>query len=93
VSLGTGKTIGATIFLALGGFILSKLSNSVIGTLSSRLLNLSNITAEICEILLTSNGLKNLKDHKQIGIEQELFFTNEISPPAAFWLPNGMINL
>jgi len=33
----------------------------------------------------------NLKDHKQIGIEQELFFTNEISPGAPFWLPNGMI--
>lgn len=33
----------------------------------------------------------NLKDHKQIGQEQELFFTNEIAPGAPFWLPNGMI--
>ncbi len=33
----------------------------------------------------------NLKDHKQIGLEQELFFTDEIAPGAPFWLPNGMI--
>lgn len=33
----------------------------------------------------------NLKDHKQIGQLQELFFTNEIAPGAVFWLPNGMI--
>lgn len=33
----------------------------------------------------------NLKDHKQIGQEQELFFTNEIAPGAPFWLPNGMV--
>ena len=33
----------------------------------------------------------NLKDHKQIGQEQELFFTHEIAPGAPFWLPNGMI--
>ncbi len=33
----------------------------------------------------------NLKDHKQIGQELELFFTNEIAPGAPFWLPKGMI--
>ncbi|MBI2430545.1 MAG: threonine--tRNA ligase [Candidatus Levybacteria bacterium] len=32
-----------------------------------------------------------LKDHKQIGQEQELFFTHEIAPGAPFWLPSGMI--
>ncbi len=31
------------------------------------------------------------KDHKQIGIEQELFFTHDIAPGAPFWLPKGMI--
>src|SRR3990172_9008650 len=34
---------------------------------------------------------KNLKDHKQIGQEQELFFTDEIAPGAPFWLPKGMV--
>jgi len=34
---------------------------------------------------------KDLKDHKQLGQEQELFFTNEIAPGAPFWLPRGMI--
>lgn len=34
---------------------------------------------------------KTLKDHKQIGQEQELFFTNEIAPGAPFWLPRGMV--
>ncbi|MBI2028710.1 MAG: threonine--tRNA ligase [Candidatus Levybacteria bacterium] len=33
--------------------------------------------------------LKN-KDHKQIGQELELFFTNDIAPGAPFWLPKGM---
>ncbi|OGH12774.1 MAG: threonine--tRNA ligase [Candidatus Levybacteria bacterium RIFCSPHIGHO2_01_FULL_40_10] len=33
---------------------------------------------------------KNLKDHKQIGQELELFFTDEISPGIVFWLPKGM---
>ncbi len=33
----------------------------------------------------------NLKDHKQIGQEQELFFTNDIAPGAPFWLPKGMV--
>ncbi len=32
-----------------------------------------------------------LKDHKQIGQELELFFTNDIAPGAPFWLPKGMI--
>lgn len=31
-----------------------------------------------------------LKDHKQIGQELELFFTNDIAPGAPFWLPKGM---
>ncbi len=34
---------------------------------------------------------KTLKDHKQIGQELELFFTDEIAPGAPFWLPKGMI--
>lgn len=34
---------------------------------------------------------KNLKDHKQIGQELELFFNNEISPGTVFWLPKGMV--
>jgi len=34
---------------------------------------------------------KNLKDHKQIGQELELFFTSELAPGAPFWLPKGMI--
>lgn len=34
---------------------------------------------------------KKLKDHKQIGQEQELFFTDEIAPGAPFWLPKGMV--
>lgn len=32
-----------------------------------------------------------LKDHKQIGQELELFFTDEIAPGAPFWLPKGMV--
>lgn len=34
---------------------------------------------------------KQLKDHKQIGQELELFFTDEIAPGAPFWLPKGMV--
>lgn len=34
---------------------------------------------------------KVLKDHKEIGQEQELFFTHEIAPGAPFWLPKGMV--
>jgi len=34
---------------------------------------------------------KALKDHKEIGQEQELFFTHEIAPGAPFWLPKGMV--
>ncbi len=34
---------------------------------------------------------KNLKDHKQIGQELELFFTNGYAPGAPFWMPKGMI--
>ncbi len=32
-----------------------------------------------------------LKDHKQIGQELELFFTNDMAPGAPFWLPKGMV--
>lgn len=35
--------------------------------------------------------MNDLKDHKEIGRDQELFFTNDIAPGAPFWLPNGMI--
>lgn len=34
---------------------------------------------------------KNLKDHKQIGQELELFFNSDYSPGAVFWLPKGMV--
>ncbi|MCL4417619.1 MAG: threonine--tRNA ligase [Patescibacteria group bacterium] len=34
---------------------------------------------------------KNLKDHKTLGQELELFFTDDVAPGAPFWLPNGMI--
>ncbi len=34
---------------------------------------------------------KQLKDHKQLGQELELFFTNDIAPGAPFWLPKGMV--
>ncbi len=36
-------------------------------------------------------GAVEVKDHKQIGQELELFFTNEIAPGAPFWLPKGMV--
>lgn len=32
-----------------------------------------------------------LKDHRQIGQELELFFTDEIAPGVPFWLPKGMV--
>lgn len=35
--------------------------------------------------------MADLKDHKQIGQELELFFTDEIAPGAPFWLPKGMV--
>ncbi|MEK9176324.1 MAG: threonine--tRNA ligase [Patescibacteria group bacterium] len=31
------------------------------------------------------------KDHKQIGLELELFFSHDYAPGAPFWLPRGMI--
>ncbi len=34
---------------------------------------------------------KNLKDHKQIGQDLELFFTHDYAPGAPFWMPKGMI--
>ena len=34
---------------------------------------------------------QNLKDHKQIGQELELFFSHEYAPGAPFWLPKGMV--
>ena len=34
---------------------------------------------------------KNLKDHKQLGQELELFFTSDYAPGAPFWMPKGMI--
>lgn len=37
------------------------------------------------------NEDKKLKDHKEIGKELELFFTDEIAPGAPFWLPKGMV--
>ena len=33
----------------------------------------------------------NLKDHKQLGQELELFFTHDYAPGAPFWLPKGMV--
>lgn len=35
--------------------------------------------------------MTDIKDHKQIGQELELFFSHEYAPGAPFWLPNGMI--
>lgn len=32
-----------------------------------------------------------MKDHRELGRELELFFTDDIAPGAPFWLPNGMI--
>lgn len=34
---------------------------------------------------------KIIKDHKQIGQELELFFTDDIAPGGSFWLPKGMV--
>lgn len=34
---------------------------------------------------------QNLKDHKELGQELELFFTHDLSPGTPFWLPNGLI--
>ncbi len=31
------------------------------------------------------------KDHRELGQELELFFTDEIAPGAPFWLPKGMV--
>lgn len=35
--------------------------------------------------------MSDLKDHKQIGQELELFFSHEYAPGAPFWLPRGMV--
>lgn len=35
--------------------------------------------------------MSNLKDHKQIGQELELFFSHDYAPGAPFWLPRGLI--
>ena len=32
---------------------------------------------------------EKLKDHREIGREQELFFVHEYAPGAVFWLPKG----
>lgn len=34
---------------------------------------------------------KNLKDHRELGKELELFFFDETSPGSVFWLPKGMV--
>jgi threonyl-tRNA synthetase len=31
------------------------------------------------------------RDHRKLGKELDLFFFNEVSPGAPFWLPNGMV--
>ncbi len=41
--------------------------------------------------ILQTMDQKDLKDHKQIGQELELFFTDNIAPGAPFWLPKGMV--
>jgi threonyl-tRNA synthetase len=33
----------------------------------------------------------NLKNHRELGRELELFFTDDLAPGAPFWLPNGMV--
>ncbi len=35
--------------------------------------------------------MSDLKDHKQIGQNLELFFSHDYAPGAPFWLPKGMI--
>lgn len=35
--------------------------------------------------------MANLKDHKQIGQELELYFSHDYAPGAPFWLPKGMV--
>lgn len=35
--------------------------------------------------------MANLKDHREIGKELDLFFFDEISPGSVFWLPKGMV--
>ncbi|MBI2025863.1 MAG: threonine--tRNA ligase [Candidatus Levybacteria bacterium] len=35
--------------------------------------------------------MSDLKDHKQIGQDLELFFSHDYAPGAPFWLPKGMI--
>lgn len=35
--------------------------------------------------------MNKVRDHREIGQEQELFFTHEIAPGAPFWLPKGMV--
>jgi threonyl-tRNA synthetase len=35
--------------------------------------------------------MADLKDHKQIGQELELFFSHDYAPGAPFWLPKGMV--
>ncbi|MBI3984643.1 MAG: threonine--tRNA ligase [Candidatus Levybacteria bacterium] len=35
--------------------------------------------------------MSDLKDHKQIGQDLELFFSHDFAPGAPFWLPKGMI--
>ena len=35
--------------------------------------------------------MSDLKDHKQIGQNLELFFSHDFAPGAPFWLPKGMI--
>jgi threonyl-tRNA synthetase len=38
-----------------------------------------------------SDQNSEVKDHKALGIQLELFFTDGIAPGAPFWLPKGMI--
>lgn len=45
---------------------------------------------DLDEFLLMLEEAKK-RDHRKIGKELELFFFNEVSPGAPFWLPNGML--
>lgn len=40
---------------------------------------------------MSAKQKNTLKDHREIGQELELFFTDDLAPGAVFWLPKGMV--
>ena len=45
--------------------------------------------SEVTDNSNKSNADEDIINHRKIGLDQELFFFNELSPGSAFWLPNG----